>query len=169
MTGQRPAGACSRCHRDYDQRPTEGCSTPDVHDDMHPESIEEALKWARGLARDNLLKLPGVAELVRQTRSETFAEVADALDGAAVRCPPGASREALQQSASNLRGIGKAGQGQEAPWSVLPYTLCTSAHEWGECVLADGHETYTEGPGEQPTTSHINRWGRSWGVAQGGS
>lgn len=167
------AGTCSSCRRDYDQRPTKGCSTPDVHDDMRPESTEEALEWARGLARDNLLKLPGVVALVRQAREDALAEVADALDAASLRCPPGASREALRQSASNLRSIGKADASVPAAepicadhMPVPEYKPCSSAHGWGECVLADGHETReSEVVGGRPATSHVDRWGRSWGVA----
>lgn len=45
------------------------------------------------------------------------------------------------------------------------YPLCTTAAQWGECILAAGHETHsTEGPGMEPTTAHVDRWGQHWGV-----
>jgi len=45
---------------------------------------------------------------------------------------------------------------------------CRSAGEWGECVLADGHETREpEHVGEAPCSTHVDRWGRHWGVKAG--
>ncbi|MFC0626133.1 hypothetical protein [Kribbella deserti] len=42
---------------------------------------------------------------------------------------------------------------------------CQSAKGWGECVLADGHETrQSQVVGGQPTTTHVDRWGQHWGV-----
>lgn len=46
------------------------------------------------------------------------------------------------------------------------YPLCTTAAQWGECILAAGHETHeTSDIGAQPTTTHVDRWGKHWGVA----
>lgn len=43
---------------------------------------------------------------------------------------------------------------------------CWINEKWGECVLADGHETMqTENIGDSPETEHIDRWGKRWGVA----
>lgn len=45
---------------------------------------------------------------------------------------------------------------------------CSTARGWGECVLADGHETREqEDVGSTPCTTHVDRWGRHWGVGRG--
>lgn len=49
------------------------------------------------------------------------------------------------------------------------YDRCTSANGFGECVLADGHETHQFSQvGSKPVTSHIDRWGQHWGVMHNG-
>lgn len=63
----------------------------------------------------------------------------------------------------------------EAPLDRLaisaPFTPCRTARRWGECVLVHGHEKLEgEGPGmPPPAPNHVDRYGRSWGVAKGGN
>lgn len=50
-----------------------------------------------------------------------------------------------------------------------PYEPCQTAKGWGECVLANGHETWESGiVGAQPFTAHVDRRGQSWGVSTNG-
>lgn len=54
--------------------------------------------------------------------------------------------------------------------SIAQYAPCQTAKAWGECVLADGHETREQSEvGAVPMENHIDRWGRIWGVAQRGN
>lgn len=55
-------------------------------------------------------------------------------------------------------------------WAIAHYEPCKSAKGWGECVLADGHETReSDVVGGRPTTSHVDRNGQHWGVTAGGN
>lgn len=51
------------------------------------------------------------------------------------------------------------------------FAPCQTAKEWGECVLANGHETWESGDvGWKPMTAHVDRHGQHWGVyANGGN
>jgi len=52
---------------------------------------------------------------------------------------------------------------------LLSFELCEHGNKFGECVLADGHETYQSADiGRQPETMHIDRNGGRWNVAAGG-
>ena len=55
-----------------------------------------------------------------------------------------------------------------SPGHVAPYSACSTAQGWGECVLADGHEDHEFGEvGQGPVATHVDRWGRHWGVGTG--
>lgn len=54
--------------------------------------------------------------------------------------------------------------------TATAFDRCQTAKGWGECVLADGHETREQSEvGARPMENHVDRWGRIWGVAQGGN
>lgn len=49
---------------------------------------------------------------------------------------------------------------------LLSFELCEHGNKHGECVLANGHETYeTANIGDRPETCHIDRNGKRWGVS----
>lgn len=58
---------------------------------------------------------------------------------------------------------------RETPWLLKPlFKRCEFGNEFGECVLADGHENrQPETVGDSPRINHINRYGKEWNVADG--
>lgn len=55
-------------------------------------------------------------------------------------------------------------------WTISNYEPCQTARGWGECVLANGHETRpSQHVGGTPVTAHLDRHGLSWGVASTGA
>lgn len=53
-----------------------------------------------------------------------------------------------------------------APGHLSGYRRCVPAIGCDECVLAAGHEEHEFGEvGSSPVTTHVDRWGRHWGIA----
>jgi len=53
---------------------------------------------------------------------------------------------------------------------LLSFELCEYGNKAGECVLADGHETYESGDITwRPETLHVDRHGKRWGLAKAGT